>query len=274
MRLHLFEFHEQFWLPSVLRRGVTDYLRAANELAGYDQLILPLLQKQLTNSGQTKILDLGSGAGGAWAGLLPALQAEREQPINLTLSDAHPRPDQWQPLQQAHPGQVDYLHEPTDARAVPAAATGLRTLFNLFHHFRPEDARAILADADAKRQPILIVETLDKSWLQGIMIVLLAPLLTLLLTPRIRPVKAWRFLFTYLIPILPLLIAWDGLVSVIRLHGNREIQAWTRELDGLQWGVGEVRQKGKVLRYVAGLPKASHQRPLSAAQAVKTGLSQ
>ena len=50
-RIHLIEFHEQSWVPAILREGVTDYLRAVTKIAGHYGAILPLLQTTLEESG-------------------------------------------------------------------------------------------------------------------------------------------------------------------------------------------------------------------------------
>jgi hypothetical protein len=47
---------------------------------------------------------------------------------------------------------------PVDATNVPADLDCVRTMFNGFHHFAPDAAGAILADAVAKRGAIAIVE--------------------------------------------------------------------------------------------------------------------
>jgi hypothetical protein len=37
-----------------------------------------------------------------------------------------------------------------------------------------------------------------------------------LLTPFIQPRAWWRFMWTYLVPVVPLATCWDGVVSFIR----------------------------------------------------------
>jgi len=39
---------------------------------------------------------------------------------------------------------------------VPDELTGFRTIFSAFHHFRPEEARAVVADAAHQRQGIAV----------------------------------------------------------------------------------------------------------------------
>jgi hypothetical protein len=65
-------------------------------------------------------------------------------------------------------------------------------------------------------------------------IALLIPLLVFLLTPLVRPVSWVQILFTYLVPILPVLIFWDGLISQLRTYSVQELEEFTRGIFGLQ----------------------------------------
>lgn len=252
-RLHLIEFHEQPWVPSLLRDCVTDYLRTATKLGGHYSLITSLVQESIHESGTTKILDLGSGAGGAWPELQPSLKTTEGQPVSVLLSDRDPNIPAWKAIKENASGGIDYLETSVDATK-PGIA-GFRTMFNLFHHFREEDAQAILNDANSNRQPILIVEAMDNSIIQGVLIFLLAPIMTLFLTPLIRPFRWGRLLFTYLIPIVPLMVAWDGIVSVIRLYSPQKMRSMTQTLENLTWEIGKKKEKGLVVIYTLGIPK-------------------
>ena len=44
------------------------------------------------------------------------------------------------------------------------------------------------------------------------------------ITPRIKPLSATQLVFTYVIPILPLLIAWDGAVSNARTYSQDDLR--------------------------------------------------
>ncbi|MEM9985355.1 MAG: hypothetical protein AAF804_09685 [Bacteroidota bacterium] len=254
-RVHLIEFHEQPWVPAILREGATDYLRKATEVAGQYDLVLPLLKDMLQDEVSPKILDLGSGAGGGWGLLLPKLKAKLDREVQVTLSDYQPNVPALARTQAESGGSLEFASEPVDALRVPSHLTGLRTLFNLFHHFRPQEARQILADADEKKQPILIIEALDNRLIQAILIVLLSPILVWLLTPLIKPFRLGRLIFTYLIPLIPLIIAWDGCVSVLRLYGPKEMKAMTNGLDNLSWKSGKLQHKGNTVLYLQGEPK-------------------
>ena len=115
--------------------------------------------------------------------------------------------------------------------AVPSSLKGLRTQFLSFHHFKPEQAQAILQNAINNSQPIAIFEGQQPS-VKSLIPMFLSPLNVLLTTPFIRPFKVDRILFTYLIPILPLFILWDGVISVLRTYTVKELNMMISELNG------------------------------------------
>ena len=45
----------------------------------------------------------------------------------------------------------------------------------------------------------------------------------LVLTPRLGPMSAGRFALTYLLPVAPAVVAWDGIVSSLRSDSVREL---------------------------------------------------
>jgi len=251
-RLHLIEFHEQPWVPAILRQGVTDYLRTATEVAGHYKAVVPMVKEMLADQADNQIVDLGAGAGGGWAQMLPQLEEEMGESVKLLLTDLNPNTPALEALKADSQGKIDYVPTAVDARSVPKDVKGLRTMLNIFHHLRPDDAKAVVKDADEKQQPLLVIEILDNSIIQAIMILILAPILTLILTPRIRPFRFWRIIFTYLIPILPLMIAWDGFVSVLRLYGPKSMQKLTEGLNGLDWESGKLKKGSLTILYMKG----------------------
>jgi hypothetical protein len=100
----------------------------------------------------------------------------------------------------------------------------VRTLFLCFHHFGSAFARSVLRDAYEKRQPICIFEATSRTP-PAMAITFLIPLLALLVTPSIRPVSKFQILFTYVIPLMPLLVFWDGLVSQLRTYSINDLES-------------------------------------------------
>ena len=85
-------------------------------------------------------------------------------------------------------------------------------MFASFHHFAPDDARRIIADAVEKRCGLAVFEPTERS-LPAILGMLLAPIVVLILAPQIRPIRATGVALTYLLPIVPLAVLFDGIVS-------------------------------------------------------------
>ena len=83
---------------------------------------------------------------------------------------------------------------------------------------------------------------------------LIVPLLVLLVTPFVRPFSLARLLLTYLVPVLPLLILWDGIVSCLRTYRPDELLALTAGLDGHRWRATELRQRGSIVTVLVGEP--------------------
>jgi hypothetical protein len=110
----------------------------------------------LERSGATHIIDLCSGGGGPWLDLLPALRAQGVT-VSLCLTDQYPNTVALASIAEKLPG-VRFETESVNALDVPARLTGFRTIFTAFHHFRPAEARAILASAVRDSQGIAIFE--------------------------------------------------------------------------------------------------------------------
>jgi len=220
----------------------TDYLQFVGTQGSAHQILLPLLQKAMQHAGTTEIVDLCSGGTGPWRRLQELFEQDGWR-VSIKLTDKYPNPEAMQKWADAAQAGIEYLSEPVDALQVPDHLKGMRTLFEGFHHFRPEQARAILQDALEKRAAIGVFEISLKPPFQ-VPLLLLSPLMTLvsyvLLTPFIKPHTWWRFLWTYLLPVVPLATCWDGVVSLLRVYGQRDLQELTEPMqrDGYTWEIG------------------------------------
>ena len=192
-----------------------------------------------TNAEQ--FVDLCSGNGGPWFHLAQQIEQEMGRRVSVMLTDKFPSRETI-----ARAESIDvltYFDGSVDARCVPEYLRGVRSLFNGLHHFRPGDAKAVLQDAVAKGQPIAVFETLQRNWLTLIHALLL-PISVLILTPLVRPLTWWRLLLTYIIPVAPLILLWDGrgiCVSVLparRAAGRWQVDSLGHLTGGKQGAIG------------------------------------
>ncbi|MBC5773903.1 class I SAM-dependent methyltransferase [Pontibacter sp. KCTC 32443] len=257
IRLQLFELEDQHWFPHVIRQGMLDFLRfMITKLDAYEAAI-PLLQELLTRTNQHHITDLCSGAGGGIESIQQALSQQMGQTITVTLSDLYPNISAYQYLQHQSGGSINFIPAPVDATAVPESITGVRTIFSSFHHFPPTIAQRILQDATEKRAAIGIFEGARKSWLEMLLLWLVFPVIILAVTPFIRPFKLSRLFFTYLFPLIPLGIIWDGSVSLLRIYTPEHLQRILQKVNApnYTWHTGRAGNKpGKHVIYLIGYP--------------------
>lgn len=235
------EIHEQPWCPSPIRDGATDCLKLIATVGRQYHHVMPPLQQALDATHATRIVDLCSGGGGPWPHLIHRMAPVDGEPVSVLLTDLHPNAPAGQIAHQRTQGRIRYAPGPVDATRVPPDLHGFRTLFTAFHHFPPCRARAILQDAVDKKQGIAIFEQTRRHPL-AILVMLVLPLLALLVVPFIRPFRASRLLWTYLIPAIPLVLCFDGVVSCLRTYSPAELQALASSLHGppYTWNIGRA----------------------------------
>ncbi|GAA4444648.1 hypothetical protein GCM10023188_46900 [Pontibacter saemangeumensis] len=235
-----------------------DFLRFMISKLGAYEAALPLLQELLERTQQHHILDLCSGAGGGIAVVQRELSQRMGATIRVTLSDLYPNINSYSYLQQTSGGALGYIPEPVDATAVPAHITGVRTIFSSFHHFPPAVARAILQRAAHDKAAIGIFEGARKSWLELLLLWTVFPVIILVVTPFIRPFSLSRLFFTYLVPLIPLGIIWDGTVSLLRIYTPQMLQKMAQDIDipNYSWRTGMAGTRpGKHVIYLIGYPE-------------------
>jgi hypothetical protein len=261
-RHQLLELHEQPWCPCVLRNALTDILQKTIRLMRVYDPALPMLEQAFADSGARRILDLCSGAGGPWI----AWQARGQLPpgFRVSLSDLFPPPLTAVGLLPP----LDYVPTPVDARHIQPSPGDFRTLFTAIHHFRPPDVEAILADAVADGQPIAIFEFTWRS-IPAAAFLLGTPLMVWFLTLQRPPRSLLRWLLTFLLPAIPLLVMVDGIVSCLRSYGPNELRAMACRAapEGFTWTAGTTRGVWWPLpiTYLIGIP--APRRPVSARHA-------
>ncbi|HTC46539.1 MAG TPA: hypothetical protein VK722_04430 [Candidatus Aquilonibacter sp.] len=272
-RIQFIELHEQPWFPSSLRADVTDALQFGFNLLHAYEPIAPLLQSVIDsteyqpNAGQSlttppatqSIVDMCSGGGGPWLDLsrkLTCAKAENSAGLQIWLTDKYPNLDAFQSVSASSDHHITFYPEPVDAMKVPGALKGLRTMFTSFHHFPPEDARAILQNAVDAGESIGIFEATKRAP-STIGLIFVGILLMFLHTPRIRPFRWSRLLWTYLIPIIPFVLLFDGVVSCLRTYRPQELREIVGKLTACeyQWEIGELAGGKMPVTYLIGYPK-------------------
>jgi len=256
-RHQLVELEDLAWWPRAVRDAGTDWLGFMFNTTRSFSAVAPAIRAAMQATGTTRVLDLCSGGGGPWLTLYEELASTG--PATVVLSDRYPNLDAMERARRRTRGALGFLATPVDATDVPADVDGVRTMFNAFHHFAPDAARAILADAVAKRRAIAIFEA-TRHRAVGLVVMPLQMPAILLLTPFVRPFRWSRLLFTYIVPLIPFMVLFDGIVSFLRLYSADELAAIVASVPGqdtYDWDIGGTPVPGLplTLGHVVGLPK-------------------
>jgi hypothetical protein len=251
-RIHFFEIADQPWLPTFLRDIATGFLLVSHNVAKLNELFVPKLRDALARGKQVHIIDLGSGAGGPLPSIVKDLRA-LGTPVTVTLSDFHPNQQSIQSF-QSDP-YITYEPKPIDATDVPVNHKGLRTMIGAFHHLERDSAKNMLLNAQTDRQSVAVFEAFGRN-LQSFLALLPSVVMAFFLIPLIRPFRIVNLIFTYLLPVVPLLVFFDGWISFLRIYSPEELHEMIDELPkgtGYTWEIGTLGiQKAP---YIIGMPE-------------------
>jgi hypothetical protein len=252
-RLHLFEVLDQAWCPPAVRHGATDFLEAITSRGNIYRPIQAEFFRTIEDCGAERVVDLCSGGGGPW--LSPAWRSALAEhaPLTVVLTDKFPSGA----LAERLGAGVSCVNFSVDAADVPEELKGFRTIFSSFHHFPDPVARDVLGDAVRRAEGFAMAEVTSRT-LRAFATILLMPVFDWLLTPRMRPFRWSRLLLTYLLPLIPLVVLWDGLVSCFRTRTPEELLALTTNFPHYDWHAGYARGPGTWLApvYLIGRPKS------------------
>ena len=255
-RIQFIELHEQPWFPTFLRNDITDTLQYGLNLSKAYASTAPLLQCALDSTANPSIVDLCSGGGGPWFDLARRLKCGSTD-FHVSLTDKYPNPRALGNAQPRSEIPIRFCRGSVDARDIPPELCGFRTMFTSFHHFPFDEARTIVQNVVNARQGIGIFE-ITRRTPSAILLIVLWSLMPFLFTLFVRPFRWSRLLYTYVFPIIPLVLLFDGVVSCLRTYKPVELREMTNKLTAneYQWEAGELR--GAFLKlpvtYLIGYP--------------------
>ncbi len=223
-RIHAFEFCDQSWFSGVWREAYLDGLNFLFRLGGvYARMHEPFARWAL-QAGHGRVLDLASGGAGPIATMIASERDDGTPFPHVTLSDLYPDQEAFRRLKAAYPRLVDFISDPVEAAAGanPFRNAPLRSICSGFHHLRPDQARQLLAATTEFGDGLFVMEPMPCSWF--------SPLWSLpnLLVLTAAPFFARRFslkklAITTLLPLIPLVIVFDGVVSALRMYRPEEV---------------------------------------------------
>lgn len=237
---------------------MTDFLQYyCNYWEQYTPL-LPTLCCFLRKVKAERVVDLCSGGSGPWQSLCGTISRDFGDAFRIMLTDRYPNLAAFRRASELSCGIIDFRAEPLDACDIPEELSGFRTLFSSFHHFDTAQAKRVLQDAVDSGQGIGIFEMTDQRSVT-LLAMLTVPFIVMIHTLKIRPFSWARLLLTYLLPLIPLIIMVDSIISCLRSYTTDELVELTGSLTGdpYDWEIRELKSPKSPLPviYAIGCPK-------------------
>ena len=257
-RIRLFEFHDLDWFPKTWLDLFTEFLSYYESSKKIYSPVTSLLEPIIRMNEGFTIIDLCSGAGSPVVTVTNAFNADIAGKIQVVLTDKYPNIKAFKDISDNTYGRIKYIDKSVDAMNVPENLLGFRTFFSSFHHFNEDSAQDILSDVVRKRQGIGIFEYTEKALIKYLFLFGIPLHLWLLLKfSLVRPFRWKRILWTFLIPVLPVTVFWDGIVSCIRSYSEKELDDLTKPFSDCGYSFKSGRIKSTMpfyITYLIGYP--------------------
>jgi hypothetical protein len=239
-RLKIKEFHETTYCPAWLRDYLTDFLSFFTYHLNPYKTACQLLKIAMQQSGQTGIVDFCGGNGRYMIKILRNINGSTGT-WRAVVCDKFPNQQSVQELSALSGGQVEYMAESVDLLAIKQNLEGFRTIFSGIHHFDEAAIKTFIRSALEQGSGVAFFDYTKRTWFNIIIPALLVPGLVWGVTPFIRPFSWHRLLFTYIIPLVPLLVMVDGCISNWKAYSPAEFKAMVDEFADVDyvWQIGE-----------------------------------
>ena len=133
---------------------------------------------------------------------------------------------------------------------------GVYLFVNSFHQLNSRKAKNILQNIVDSGNPVVVVEGNNDSLWQIVGMTVFVPLTVLLTALFVKPFRFSRIIFTYLIPILPIIIVIDGCIALLKLYSPTDLLKLTASLErnNYDWKAGKNDNgRGGKIMYLTGI---------------------
>lgn len=254
---------DEEWCPDIVRRFQQDSLRLGWVIAlKYMQMgggeLPDMLSDAYLKSNSTQFLELASGGGGP-SPILAEMVEDRLRVQNssakvlVQMSDLFPNIASWDKLTRNN-SRLSFISESVNALKVPLQYSrgSFRLICGAFHHFPPDQAKELMADAVRNKKGIAVLDGASSPFLMfflpfgGFFI----ELLQLLLEFSIEKL--------FFFPVFAATMAHDGFTSSLRMYAKHEMESMSRYADPqgqFDWVVRGYPTWFPILQVTIGSPK-------------------
>lgn len=226
-RFHLYEFCDQPWLKGWMREAFMDCLGMIYKVARpyhkfSDDIVSVLGQRK-------QIIDLATGSGESVSFFLRFLKNRPDlSDIKVVGTDLFPNQDALTDLEQKYPNFAFRRDSVNAFSEVLESTPCVYTIFTAFHHFGVDEAVCLIRSRVSSGSDLLVFELNERhNLLKYVWCLVGGPVF--MLTPFLARKWRWqKFVFSTLLPIIPLMLAYDGVISNLRTYSEVELEELAR----------------------------------------------
>ncbi|MCB0422148.1 MAG: hypothetical protein KDD61_14210, partial [Bdellovibrionales bacterium] len=223
MNSRLFEFGDQKWVPEWYHDGLHDYLLFFYRTFSYHKLWREDLEHFIESEKNEFVLECCAGLGECLPMVLEDSSVLQRNHKRVLFSDLFPHKRAVEKFKDSN--FYSYCSFSVDATEVPKSLETSKVFINSFHHLNPKVAKKVLLDSIESNNRVLVLEYVSNSIVAYLTMVCGASL-TFVTLPFVVQRKNLFFsaFFTYIVPLFPIMLLWDGLVSCFRHYSLKEIK--------------------------------------------------
>ena len=212
------------WFPKFLKTLIAEFLSWFVVKVNATKPFVPVIEVVLDKTNHKKIINIEFGIGAGIETIKPFLKDD------VT---------------------VDSIH----ISNFITSEKGVYLFVNSFHQLNSKKAKKILQNIVDSGNPVVVVEGNNDSLWQIVGMTVFVPLTVLLTAFFVKPFRISRIIFTYLIPILPIIIVIDGCIALLKLYNPTDLLELTSSLErnNYDWKAGKNDNgRGGKIMYLTG----------------------
>lgn len=216
------ETHQWDWIPKLLISIQLDQLYFILSFIGLNKKFMKYFSEWQPKVKTLEFMDLGSGSGN----LIKALFENSDGKFNnlkYTLSDVLPQIKTYESLKKRFAKNIDYYPKSLEITQADKILDNKGvTMSTVLHELSPAQLGRTFQNLFSHSEGFLILEPLNRNIFQFIKLPLL--LLASWLAPFFTfPYRWYNFVFSTLIPIVPLMHLHDGLISFLKTYSKKDL---------------------------------------------------
>ncbi len=230
--MRLFEFGDLDVIPDYYHVYLRNYLTFFYKLFGYYKLWVPAFSEFIREVDSRKFMECCSGAGEALKLVASELDKKEFEDIEFLLSDIKPHPEFVKKINQSNDLSFRYIDKAIDVTKIEDDFNYPKIFINSFHHLSVEQVEKIFKVNFDQGNEIIVMEYV-RNTLMGYLSMLMGPIIVFLTLPFVVRLKHLPLMaiFTYLIPLFPLMMLWDGCVSCLHEYSEKKLTQIVRRLN-------------------------------------------